>query len=148
MMVWWARATRRRHRSDEPADARRRQRRGQAPVSRPLRFLLALGLGSTLLAGCVVYEPVPAYTVSTPANFDRAWNAALGGVQDAGVQVASAEPATGLIRGTREGIDVTVVVARQADGSVRVQFDAKGPTERDPGLANRFSQAYDRRMGR
>jgi hypothetical protein len=37
---------------------------------------------------------------------------------------------------------------RQADASVRVQFDAKGPTEQDPGLADRFSQAYDRRMGR
>jgi hypothetical protein len=43
---------------------------------------------------------------------------------------------------------VTVVVARQADGSVRVQFDAKGPTQRDAGLSNRFSQVYDRRMGR
>jgi hypothetical protein len=31
---------------------------------------------------------------------------------------------------------------------VRVQFDAKGATQRDPGLSNRFSQAYDRRMGR
>jgi hypothetical protein len=115
---------------------------------RALRFLLACGLGGTVLAGCVVYEPVPAYTVSVPANFDRAWSAALGGVQDAGVHVTSAEPATGLIRGTKDGIDVTVVVARQADMSVRVQFDARGPTERDPGLANRFSQAYDRRMGR
>lgn len=43
---------------------------------------------------------------------------------------------------------MTVAVARQADGSVRVQFDAKGPTQRDPGLGNRFSQACERRMGR
>ena len=100
------------------------------------------------LAGCVVYEPVPAYYPGG-SNFDRAWSAALGGVQDAGVQVASAEPSTGLIRGSKEGIDVTVMVARQADGSVRVQFDAKGPVQqRDPSLSNRFSQAYDRRMGR
>jgi hypothetical protein len=80
-------------------------------------------------------------------TFDRAWNAALGGAQDAGVRVMTADPATGLIRGAKDGIDVTVVVARQADGSVRVQFDAKGATQRDPGLSNRFSQAYDRRMG-
>ena len=100
-----------------------------------------------LLAGCVAYEPVP---VPAPAasSFDRAWNAALGGVQDAGVRIGSAEPATGLIRGTKDGIAVTVAVARQADGSVRVQFDANDPTERDPGLSKRFSQAYDRRMGR
>jgi len=62
--------------------------------------------------------------------------------------VTSADPNTGLIRGTRGGIDVTVVVARQADGSVRVQFDSKGQTQQDPGLAERFSQAYERRMGR
>jgi hypothetical protein len=115
---------------------------------RALCRAFVLSLGSAALTGCVVYEPVPVYAVSAPSKFDRAWNAALGGVQDAGVQVTSAEPATGLIRGARDGIDVSVVVARQADGSVRVQFDAKGPTERDPDLANRFSQAYERRMGR
>jgi hypothetical protein len=113
---------------------------------RATRFMVALALGSMASAGCVVYEPVPGYAVA-PSNFDRAWNAALGGVQDAGVQVTSADPATGVIRGSRDGIDVSVVVARQADGTVRVQFDAKG-SERDPGLANRFSQAYERRMGR
>jgi hypothetical protein len=115
---------------------------------RALCIILACSLGG-LQAGCVVYEPVPAYpTAPAPASFDRAWSAALGGAQDAGVQVTSSDPATGLIRGTKDGIDVTVVVARQADGSVRVQFDAKGPTQRDPGLSNRFSQAYERRMGR
>jgi hypothetical protein len=31
---------------------------------------------------------------------------------------------------------------------VQVKFDAKGPTERDPTLSERFSQAYERRMGR
>jgi hypothetical protein len=108
------------------------------------RTLLAAVL---LLTGCVVYEPV-AVPSPAPSSFDRAWNAALGGVQDAGVQIGSAEPATGLIRGTKDGIDVIVAVARQPDGAVRVQFDAKGPTERDPGLSKRFSQAYDRRMGR
>jgi hypothetical protein len=99
------------------------------------------------LAGCVVYEPVPAYYAGG-SNFDRAWSAALGGVQDAGVQVTSADPASGLIRGTRGEIGVIVTVARQPDGSVRVQFDAKGPTQQDPGLGDRFSRAYDRRMGR
>ena len=106
---------------------------------------LALGLAGLSVAGC--YYPVVVQP-GTPASFDRSWNAALGGTQDAGVQVTSADPSTGLIRGTRGGIDVTVVVARQADGSVRVQFDSKGQTQQDPGLAERFSQAYDRRMGR
>lgn len=114
---------------------------------RALWVILVSILVSAPLAGCVVYEPYPAYAAA-PSNFDRAWNAALGGVQDAGVQVASAEPGSGLIRGTKDGIDVVVTVARQADGSVRVQFDSKGPMQRDPGLGDRFSRAYDRRMGR
>jgi hypothetical protein len=113
---------------------------------RALRIMMTFLLASLPLAGCVVYEPVPAYP--GPSNFDRAWNAALGGAQDAGVQVTSAEPSTGLIRGTKDGMDVAVVVARQADGSVRVQFDSKGAGQRDPGLADRFSRAYERRMGR
>ena len=115
-------------------------------MSRACCLVLAASLGAVLASGCVVYEPYPGYYAGS--NFDRAWNAAVGGAQDAGVQVASAEPSTGLIRGTKDGIDVIVTVARQADGSVRVQFDAKGPTQQDPGLSERFSRAYDRRMGR
>lgn len=88
------------------------------------------------------YEPVNA------PNYDHVWNVALAAAQDAGVKVTSADPATGQIRGSKDGIEVTVAVVRQADQSVRVQFDSRGPTERDPGLSNRFSQAYDRRMGR
>jgi hypothetical protein len=102
-------------------------------------------LGAAGLAGCVVYEPAP---VASPSKFDRAWNAALGAVQDAGVQISSAEPSTGVIRGTKDGIDVNTLVVRQADGGARVQFETKGPTQNDPGLSNRFSQAYERRMGR
>jgi hypothetical protein len=123
--------------------------------SAPRRALVTaavLAAAAAVLAGCAAEEPQPAppppKPVYVPPVFDRAWAAALGGVQDAGVQLKSADRATGIIRGTRDGIDVTVVVARQADGSVRVQFDAKGPTEKDPGLADRFSKAYDRRMGR
>ena len=118
---------------------------GKAYMSRAPWAILAVILCSAPLAGCVVYEPYPGYYYGG-SNFDRAWSAALGGAQDAGVQVASAEPGTGLIRGAADGGDVVVTVARQADGSVRVQFDAKGPAQRE--LADRFSRAYERRMGR
>src|ERR1700750_467378 len=96
------------------------------------QICLALALGSLWLGGC--YYPVVVQP-GAPASFDRSWNAALSGAQDAGVQINSADPNTGLTRGTRGGIDVTLVVARQADGSVRVQFDSKGQTQQDPGLA-------------
>jgi hypothetical protein len=112
-----------------------------------LSVLLLSSLAVVPLAGCVVYEPYPGYYYGGN-NFDRAWSAALGGAQDAGVRITSSDPASGLIRGVKDEIDVTVTVARQANGSVRVQFDAKGPTQQDPGLGDRFSRAYDRRMGR
>jgi hypothetical protein len=109
------------------------------------KFAFSLALAAAALGGCVVYEPVPYY--GSPSTYDRAWNAALGAVHEVGVQVTAADSGSGMIRGTKDGNDVTVSVLRQADGSTRVQFDAKG-SERDPGLGNRFSQAYERRMGR
>jgi hypothetical protein len=113
-----------------------------------LRMLcLPIALATTFLAGCVVYE-VPPASPPPPSTFDRAWSAAVGGLQDAGVQVTSANSATGVIQGSRDGINATVIVARQADGTVRVQLDTSGQTQRDPDLPNRFTQAYNRRMGR
>ncbi|MCC7486646.1 MAG: hypothetical protein IT529_16870 [Burkholderiales bacterium] len=122
----------------------------QRQVARVPAFAKALALaatilGSTQLAGCVVYEPYPGYYYGG-SNYERAWSAAVGGVQDAGIRVTSSDAASGLIRGSAEGGDVVVTVARQPDGSVRVQFDAQGPAQRE--LADRFSRAYDRRMGR
>ena len=108
----------------------------------------AMVLMTTVASGCVVYPAAPGYyTYSQPSTYDRAWNAALGALQDAGVQVLASDPASGTARGTKDGVDVTVNVARQADGTTRVQFDAK-PSDRDPEIARRFSSAYERRMGR
>ena len=52
------------------------------------------------------------------------------------------------MQGTRNGIHVTCNVRQQADGSVRVQFDTSGDKSRDPGLMDRITQSYQRRMGR
>jgi hypothetical protein len=102
-----------------------------------------------LLTGCVVYEPVPAYyPAPTPAQtFDRAWNAALGALQDTGVRVTSADPATGVIRGTKDQSELFVTVVRQADGTLRVEVEAKSPKGQETGFAKRVSEAYQRRMG-
>ena len=107
-------------------------------------FALLIALAGLPLAGCVYY-PAPYYYES---NYDRAWSASAGAVRDAGVQVGSEDYGSGLITGTTNGIGVTVSVMRLPDGRVQVKFDSKGPTDRDPGLAERFSQAYERRMGR
>ena len=110
-------------------------------------ILMAVGLWSVLLAGCTYYQTAPAPAPS-PSVYDQAWSAALGGAQDVGVQVTSADPASGQIRGTKDGVGVTVLVSRQADGGARVQLDTAGPIPRDPDLHARFVQAYNRRMGR
>ena len=112
-------------------------------MSRLTRIAAVLFLGA-LLAGCY-YAPYP----PGPSNYERSWNAAIGGMQDAGINITSTDPQMGVIRGTtRDGINATVTVSRMADGRTEKRFDSSGPTSRDPGLADRYSQAYERRMGR
>ncbi|MFZ1953920.1 MAG: hypothetical protein WAU34_00425 [Desulfobacterales bacterium] len=113
------------------------------------RYLFALAFAGALLAGCTYYQTAPGTVVTTPAsNFDRSWAAVIGALQDQGVQITSEDRGAGIVRGTRNGINVTASVRTQADGSVRVEFNTAGATERDPALIDRISQSYDRRMGR
>lgn len=114
-------------------------------MSRLLRLAALIAFVSLPLAGCV-YAPYP-YHYYAP-NYDRAWYASVGAVRDAGVRVMSEDYGIGLIKGMTNDVDVTVLVERLPDGRVRVQFDSKGSTDRDPGLSQRFSEAYERRMGR
>ena len=124
---------------ENPLTTTTRGRRLRVP-----RVCFAILLGSALPLGCVVYEPVPAY-YSSPPTYDRAWSAALGALEDSGVGVTSADRSTGVIRGSRNGADITITILRQPDGRTRLQFGATGG---DPGLTDRISQAYERRMGR
>jgi hypothetical protein len=115
--------------------------------------LLATLFAAVALGGCTYYVApgaAPAtYYGTTPANsFDRSWSAAVGAFADEGVTITSEDRGAGVVRGTRNGINIVASVLTQADGSVRVQFDTSGATTRDPGLINRVSNAYDRRMGR
>jgi len=115
-------------------------------LMRSPRAWLLVAVAAALASGCVYY-PAPYYTVTSPSTYDRAWSAAVGALQDAGVRVASADANAGVARGTRDGADVTLMVVRQSDGTTRVQLDAKS-SQNDPGLVQRFSEAYERRMGR
>ena len=113
------------------------------------RYLFALAFAGALLAGCTYYQTAPGTVVTKPASsFDRSWAAVIGALQDQGVQITSEDRGAGIVRGTRNGINVTASVRTQADGSVRVEFNTAGATERDPALIDRISQSYDRRMGR
>lgn len=102
-----------------------------------------------LLGGCTYYQAAPGtYTTSSPASFDRSWNAVLGAFADQGVGVTREDRTVGVIQGTRNGIGVTASVQTQADGSVRVSFKTSRENDLDLGLVNRIASAYDRRMGR
>ena len=97
------------------------------------------------LAGCAGSEPAPA---PPPSTFDRSWSAALSAAQDEGVRITSEDRGSGVIRGFRGEQEVTINLRSQADGSVRIEINARGPKGSDPGLGGRISRAYDRRMGR
>jgi hypothetical protein len=104
-------------------------------------ILLALAV---TLAGCYPYEVVP----GGPASFDRSWEAAVGALRDQGLEIVSADRATGVASGRRGVVEVTARVRSQADGTVRVEFHTPGGGAPDRDLMERVSRAYDARMGR
>lgn len=104
-----------------------------------LAALIAFALG---LAGCVVYEPVPVDPMQAP------WVAAMGAVQDAGLTLATADQASGTVRGTRGPVEGIILVRTRPDGRVGVEISSRDPEGRDPGLTQRLTDAYNRRMGR
>lgn len=113
------------------------------------RSTFVLVVAAALIAGCTYYQAAPGTYVTSPvSSFDRSWVAAAGALEDQGVRIASNDRSAGIMRGTRNGIDVTADVRTQADGRVRVEFNTAGATANDPELINRITQSYNRRMGR
>ena len=111
-----------------------------------IRAAILFAVALWQVSGCAS-EPVPTYT-PPPNTFDRAWSAAIGAARDEGVQILSEDRASGTIIGSRGEQEVTINIRSQADGSVRMEFSARGPKGSDPGLAGRISRTYDRKMGR
>ena len=117
-----------------------------------LKIIVLMSLA--ILAGCVVYGPVPpspppepVYSYR-PSTYERSWNAALDAMDDVGVRIVSSDRNSGVITGVKDGVDTSITISTQADGQVRVVFNSRGPSGQDPGLSNRIYQAYERRMGR
>ncbi len=100
------------------------------------------------LSGCAYYVPAPGTTVvpGAPASFDRSFDAAAGAIRDQGLTISAEDRSAGRVVGKLGNGTVTAHVRQQADGSVRVQFDAAGM--QDPTVIDRVSRGYDRRMGR
>lgn len=114
------------------------------------RLAIALVVAAALNTACVVAPYPYGYptTGTAPANFDRSWDAALGAANDVGVQVSNADRSTGRITGSKAGAPVTIDLRPQADNSLQVSFNAPTSTEKNPTLGERWSAAYNRRMGR
>ena len=120
-------------------------------MRRNLPLSLAAIAVAALLPGCVVAPyPYDGYstTVTAPPSFDRSWDAALGAAADAGVQVLSADRASGRIMGAKAGAAVMIELRPQADKSLQVVFSAPDSKETSPTLNERWASAYNRRMGR
>lgn len=118
-------------------------------MTHPLRLAVVAVLA--LLAGCVVAPYPAAYPAvypSTPPSFDRSWDAALGAAADVGIQVTSADRASGRITGSKAGAAVSMELRPQADNTLKLSFDAPASTESNPTLGERWATAYNRRMGR
>ena len=115
---------------------------------RRLLNLVLLAAVAALCVGCVAYPYGYPSTVTTPASFDRSWDAALGAAADAGVQVSNADRANGRISGSKAGAAVLIELRPQADKSLKVTFDAPESKETNPTLNERWLSAYNRRMGR
>jgi hypothetical protein len=79
--------------------------------------LLAGGAGAAAGAGTVAYVRGEAESTYA-ASFDRTWNAALGALRDADLQVKDTE---------RDGNDGTIKAVRADDKDVTVTLESAGP---------------------
>ena len=61
--------------------------------------------------------------------------------------MSSADRNTGRILGTKAGVEITIELQRQPNGTVKVEFSPRSPAT-DPGLGDQWLAAYQRRMGR
>lgn len=120
--------------------------------------IITIPFAIALISGCSYSQPTPVvytqpattvYTTrSTTSKFDQSWSAVIGALSDQGVRITTQDRGAGIIQGTRNNIEVTGSVRTQADNSVRVQFNTSGDTKSDPGLIQRITDSYNRRMGR
>ena len=108
---------------------------------------LAIVAAVLLVDACVVYQPVPVDSgLTMQERIDRSWNAASGAMSDQGLTIVSHDRSAGFIRGTKAGTSVTAQLDTLADGRIQVAFNSAGAA--DPGLIDRVTDSYNRRMGR
>lgn len=103
---------------------------------------------AVLMAACVAYPTGYETVAPVPANFDRSWEAARAAAADVGIQINAADYGQGRMQGSKGDAAVTIMLQRLADGRLEVSFNAPASKEVNPTLQDRWSAAYQRRMGR
>ncbi|MBP0637783.1 penicillin-binding protein [Cupriavidus sp. AcVe19-6a] len=112
-----------------------------------MRLSLLASCGILALSACTLTpDGTGAFTVMTPASFDRTFTAAAGAMRDQGLAISVEDPVSGIVVGNLESSSVIAGVDQLADGHVRVTFDSTGVN--DPALMARISSSYNHRMGR
>ena len=109
---------------------------------------IAVSLLALAPAACVVAPYPYPYSYSVPASYDQSFDAVVGAMADNGLTVNQQDRGAGLVAGQRGGIAILSTVRSQGDGTVRVEFSSRGSVEQDPGLLDRVTASYNRRMGR
>jgi hypothetical protein len=108
------------------------------------RFVLILFV-FFLFHSCVAYAPVPAPSVYRVSSYQIAWEKAVSAAQDVGIQITSADEASGTIEGQSGRTDVTIRVKRQPEGRIRLEVSLRGPSQ-EAYIADEFHRAYERRV--
>ncbi|HEX4522775.1 MAG TPA: hypothetical protein VH704_04590, partial [Casimicrobiaceae bacterium] len=63
-----------------------------------------------------------------------------------GLTITSQDRGAGVIQGQRAGITITTTLETLSNGSIQVKFASRGDDRADPGLVQRVSDSFDRRM--
>lgn len=104
-----------------------------------------------MLGGCYYPPPYPSTPVKTgptlQQRFDQSWAAAMGAMGDQGLTIDQQDRGAGVIRGSRDGIAITITLKTRADETIQVEFTQAGATSNDPDLMTRVSKSYQRRIG-
>jgi hypothetical protein len=69
-------------------------------------------------------------------------------MSDQGLTITSQDYGAGVITGRQGGVMISATLQALPDGSVQVKFASQGRSGDDPGLIDRVSSGFDRRMGR
>jgi hypothetical protein len=112
-------------------------------MSRLSLFALTAVLACTGCSSAPEPQPVPG-----AAKYDRAFDAAVGAARDIGMEVSKADRAAGRIVGTKAGVEVSIWLQWQPNGSTKIEFNAPGAPDTSPKLSEQWTSAYNRRMGR